>query len=128
MTFLERVQRWLAKPKVESEGGWAKVSDEDFIELHRLVDGLIQARWGQDEDGDLPVEFTLVNRNTHQPLHFRPVLYGAKGCEETPEFWAAEAREARVNLLNLEIAMDRVRVRVIEDCFRHLEKQAEDPE
>ena len=103
---------WLSKPKIDSEGGYAKVSDSDFGELADLIRVLIQARWGEDEDGDLPIEFTLVNRTTHYRLRFRPVPYGS-GCGhhqdlrmDSPEAFLVDAQEHLGDMLNLQIAWE----------------------
>lgn len=101
---------WLSKPKIDSDGGYAKVSDADFAELADLIQVLIKARWEGDEDGDLPIEYTLVNRTTHHRLHFRPVPYGAI-CghhqdlnPESADAFLVDAKEHQGHSENLRIA------------------------
>ena len=108
----DRFLSWFSKPKVKSDGGYAKVSDAEFAELADLIHVLIEARWGSDEDGDLPIEFALVNRTTHHRLHFMPVPYGA-GCghhqdlnPESADAFLVDAEEHLGHMLNLRIAWD----------------------
>lgn len=106
----DRFLRWLSKPRIKSEGGYAPVDRESLFELDALISLLIKARWEGDEDGDLPIEYTLVNRTTHHRLHFRPVPYGA--ClgrhqhldPESPDAFLVDAGEYLANQANLRIA------------------------
>ena len=59
----------------ESDSGWAEVTTEDRDQLHELFRAIIEAKFEPDDDGDSPIEFILVNRNTHQRMHFCPMMY-----------------------------------------------------
>lgn len=105
----KRFASWLRGPKIDSDGGYAKVSDADFGELADLIHVLVKARWGEDEDGDLPVEVTLVNRTTHKRLLFVPVPYGWSGHDDgipsdSPEAFLLDAKEHLARQVNLSIA------------------------
>ncbi len=99
------VSDWLEKGQVKSDGGYAPVSGGDFQELEEIICALIRARWEIDPDGDLPVEVTLVNRTTHQRLHYRPVPYGRP--EDHPIAQAkVDAEVLDRSLSNLRLAME----------------------
>lgn len=107
---------WLNTPKVESDGGYAPVGQESLDELHALIMILIEARWETDEDGDLPVEFRLVNRNTFQRLHFQPVPYGSVSRQhqnlhpDSIEALLLDAKEEHAHTLNLGLAVDEAHI------------------
>ncbi|GAG29781.1 unnamed protein product [marine sediment metagenome] len=79
------VDKFLAEKRV-STGGYAPCSDDDFAEMIELFERLISAKFGLDPDGDLPVQLVLVNRLTHEPLHYQPVLY---------DLWIAKEHQDR---------------------------------
>lgn len=95
-TLANEIDKFLEK-RVESDGrGWAPVSKEDFRTLADIIGKLIEAKWGRDADGDLPVEFDLVNRTTHNRLHYRPMpYYWVSGNQDTLQ---EAIRMANVNL------------------------------
>ncbi len=59
----------------ESDGGYAPCSKEEQLEFYKLLNAIIEAKFAPDCDGDLPIEYTIVNRNTHERLHFLPMPY-----------------------------------------------------
>jgi len=99
------VSDFLEKPRSVSDGGWAPVSEEDFKELGDVIHDLIRARWGEDPDGDLPVEFDLINRTTHQRQWFLPVPY-ARPCENPIEQAKQDSEHLEMVLRNLRHAAD----------------------
>jgi hypothetical protein len=123
----ERYLSWLARPKINSKGGYAKVSDADLEELEELVQTLIETRWGRDPDGDLPIEFTLVNRTTHERLQYFPVPYGAFGAgvraNATPDQTIADCGALEIQILNFEIASGELRS--LPALVRHVGRLAE---
>ena len=72
--LLQRIHGWLNHVRL-SEGGRAKITDDDVDELYDIIDGLIHLKCQKDPDGDLPIEFGLIDRTKFEPMHFRPVLY-----------------------------------------------------
>lgn len=61
-----------------SEGGWAPVSDEDKWALTQLLNELIRLKFQRDPDGDLPVQFKLIDRNVYRASAYRSVPYEHK--------------------------------------------------
>ncbi len=53
--------------------GWPSVSLEDLDVLAYLIQRLIDLKWDRDCDGDCPVLFSLLNRNTHQQGFYQPL-------------------------------------------------------
>lgn len=45
-----------------SEGGYALVTDQDHADLNDIIKDLIRAKCERDPDGDLPFEFSVINR------------------------------------------------------------------
>lgn len=85
-----------------SGGGWAKVSDEEFEKLYELFYGIVEAKYSKDADGDIPIQVKLVNRNTHEKLHYFPVPYG-RGDK------LSEAAMSRAIMTNISIATESMR-------------------
>jgi hypothetical protein len=54
-TFLEE--------RRESNGGWAPVTHEDMAQLHSIINLLIEKKWAENDGGNLPVEYRMVDRN-----------------------------------------------------------------
>jgi hypothetical protein len=55
------IHKFLDEPR-ESEGGYALVTDDDMTLLSEIVQELIVRKCERDPDGDLPIEFALINR------------------------------------------------------------------
>lgn len=47
----------------ESDGGWAEVLPDDIDKLYEIIDTILRLKYETDSDGDLPIEYMLVNRN-----------------------------------------------------------------
>lgn len=62
----------------KSDSSYAPVTDEDWKLLHRLINDILHAKFESDADGDLPVEYDLVNRHTHQRNQYLPVEYASE--------------------------------------------------
>lgn len=61
--FLKNLQDFLAE-RVEGDGdNWAPVSNEDQEKLYEIFKDVIALKWGTDADGDLPINFSIVDRN-----------------------------------------------------------------
>ena len=56
-------------------GGWAQITPEDVDQLREIIRWLIELKCDRDADGDLPIECKLVNRRTHERLHYYPIPY-----------------------------------------------------
>lgn len=79
---VEKVRRLLDEfltERVESDGGsWPEVSDKDFQALHELFEAIVDAKFERDCDGDSVINFAVVNRKKHMPLHHMPIGYTHK--------------------------------------------------
>lgn len=68
------IDKFLAERRT-SDGGYAPVTEDDLNLLYQVVDSLLLEKLQEDPDGDLPVEIRIVNRHTHERMHYRPVPY-----------------------------------------------------
>lgn len=71
----KKIDAFLAEKRKSEGGGWAEIKPDDVDALYDIVLDLITAKCEFDADGDLPIEFTLVNRLVTHSLNFRPVPY-----------------------------------------------------
>lgn len=72
------VDEFLAE-RVKTDGGsWPEVSDKDFNALYNLFDAIVDAKFERDCDGDSVINFAVVNRKQHMPIHHYPVGYTHK--------------------------------------------------
>ena len=62
-TLHEKIDKFLAIQNSADSGGWAKVKDGEMGELGIIFDQIIRYKYEEDADGDLPIDFMLVNRN-----------------------------------------------------------------
>jgi hypothetical protein len=61
-TSLEwKISDFLSTPR-ESDGGYAKITDDDMKDLHIIIETLINLKCEEDPDGDRPINFQLCNR------------------------------------------------------------------
>lgn len=63
------------KDRRESDGGYAPVTEADMNRLDGIIATLVALKFDEDPDDDRPVVWRLINRNTHQGMHYRPVPY-----------------------------------------------------
>jgi len=59
----------------DPHGGWSPVSNDEMSELQNIIYALIRLKWAEDNDGDLPIEFKLINRNVSHRLNYIPMPY-----------------------------------------------------
>jgi hypothetical protein len=83
-----------------SDGGWAKVTDADVRDLEGIVRALIEAKCEEDLDGDIPLQFVLVNRLKTEALHFRPLPYHAFQDKGARQADGATKLRAEMNRFN----------------------------
>ena len=50
----------------DSNGGWAKITHKDMADLHAIIQSIIDLKCEPDPDGDRPIEYALVDRQTHR--------------------------------------------------------------
>lgn len=73
--LLVDIKSWVSGRRESTRGGWAAVTPDDVEELSNILNRLIRAKCEPDADGDVPIQFTLVDRVRYWPLHFVPVPY-----------------------------------------------------
>lgn len=62
-SFLGRLNTFFST-FVEGDGDdFAPVSNDDLSELYGIFRDIVELKWGGDADGDLPINFALVDRN-----------------------------------------------------------------
>lgn len=101
-----KIERFLGERR-RSTVGLAEVKPEDVEELCVIIMALIEAKFERDPDGDLPVEFKLVDRTRFEPMHFEPVPYlGLARCDNlTPD---QKQDILDIHMMNLSIAHERL--------------------
>lgn len=122
-SLLEYITAWLEEPRRESDGGWAPVGEGEVEALESIIWGFIRARWGPDPDGDLPIEFIVVNRTTHQRLPFRPVRYASHVRQQRYEELerSVDAAHCREAIANLRSALEAMPGYILDELLRGLE-------
>ncbi len=64
--------------EAETGGGYAKVTWEDFHQLHEIINRLVELKCQTDADGDRPMWVHLTNRRVHVPNFYTDVPYDHK--------------------------------------------------
>jgi hypothetical protein len=114
-----RMSSWLNNVRM-STGGWAEITEDDVDELWYLVDGLIHLKCDSDPDGDVPIDFLLVDRTKNERMCFRPVPYGNDEDTEEERFHIIEK-----NWFNAHHAIDKLDDAMKEYKFHRNEKATE---
>ena len=70
----EKIDNFL-KNRRESYGGWAEITDQDITDLRGIISLLIEEKCERDSDGDLPIEYILINRIKEYLPYFHPIQY-----------------------------------------------------
>lgn len=100
-------------------GGWAQITDEDITRLYEIIGELIALKCDKDADGDLPIEFEVINRRTHERSHYTAVPYREGRDKNDNEIEVIPFMDMmQILLLNLGIASDRVNNEIRCDQFR----------
>lgn len=69
-----KIDEFLAEHR-ESVGGWVFVAPKDLEQLDEIINWLLAAKYDLDHDGDLPVEFKLIDRTRFERMYYKPVPY-----------------------------------------------------
>ena len=86
-----------------SSGGWAEVRLEDIKALCDILSMLIKKKFAPDPDGDVPVEYLLVDRTRFERVSFEPVPYHHKAQSPGEKQEILDA-----HLFNLDVAHEAV--------------------
>lgn len=106
-SLLIKIERFLSSRR-KSSGGWAEVRVQDVNGLEAIIRELIKLKFEKDPDGDLPIEFKVIDRTWFEPMHFQPVPYlGIARCVDLTEDQKQDILDQHV--LNLDIAHERFR-------------------
>jgi hypothetical protein len=108
--LLEDIKTYLRDRSLSDGGRWPEVTGPDMDLLQKIIDELIELKYGQDSDGDLPVEVLLVNRTRWRLSPYEPIPHESTLEAENPGISHAEIylQQLRRALYNLSIAMDDV--------------------
>lgn len=86
----------------ESDGGYAPVTEKDLEQLDTIIYKLIGMKWAMDPDGDLPIDFKIIDRTRFEPMHYDPVPYQHK-TEDDP---LAQRGRLAILMMNAHIALE----------------------
>lgn len=74
--LLALVEAFVAEPVWAAPGGgWAPVAEGDVEKLAKIVSTIIGLKYKTDADGDVPVEFHLIDRTKFQRPHYFLIPY-----------------------------------------------------
>lgn len=66
------------KDKRKSNGGYAEVRDKDIIKLSEIIREICEAKYEKDPDGDIPINWDILDRTKYEPLDLLQVPYSHK--------------------------------------------------
>lgn len=69
------IVEFLEDHRESHRGGWARITPRDVTLLRDIIDQLVKLKCEKDADGDYPIEVRVVNRRTHERMHYSPVPY-----------------------------------------------------
>lgn len=74
-----KITAFLKDKRKSKSGGWAEVTDSDIADLSDIINDIIGLKFERDCDGDLPVEYCLVDRNKYYNIPYVYVPYERDG-------------------------------------------------
>ena len=104
--MLLKLVEWYVSPEnrqVSANGEYAQVSNQDFLELHSIIEGIIALRCEANSSGEYPMEFQLVNLLEEEPLKFSPVPLTGKSRKMVMLANLAKASEKIADLRKMEL-------------------------
>lgn len=83
----KKIEAFLSERRRSEHGEWADISNDDITDLWKIVNMLIAHKCQPDMEGGYPIQVQLVNRQTHEAMHYVPVryLHKAKSNQEVLE-------------------------------------------
>lgn len=105
----EELACFLAQRQEPTGEGWPEVAEADVQALMRLCALIVSAKWGQDMDGDAPVELEVCDRTRQEPL---PFVYPPRcGWDPDPvaRYQAAQGA-VQVLMYNLSVVHERLQL------------------
>ncbi len=57
--FNEELESFLSQPVASIDSDWGRVTKKDLDALRHIFHSIIQAKWEEDVDGNVPVEFKI---------------------------------------------------------------------
>ncbi len=123
----QKIEDFIAE-KRESDGGYAPVIERDMELLEEIIEGLVEAKFERDPDGDLPVEWNLINRHTHLRMHYRPLRYDHKieGWGEKDPMSREERVKASLELHHAVTLNFNIATTELERYHNHIERRLRD--
>lgn len=100
---------------------WPRIEDKDLYQLAEIIECLIKLKFATDDEGDLPVEFNLINRKKFQRQHWFKQTYWHRA--DTVEELFQPLFDANTNVAIAQDELDR-----IVSYMRLLKHEAEDAE
>jgi hypothetical protein len=68
-----KIERFLSEPVfIEAENTRSVAHSTDVEILREIITMICIRKWQQNKRGYLPVQFTVVNRSTHEPIQYGP--------------------------------------------------------
>ena len=82
------LDEFLAERHESDQGSWAPVNNEDVDNLNHIISTIIEQKWAADQDGDRPIDVTIIDRTKYEPLHHfaLPYLYKIEDSDSLDEY------------------------------------------
>ena len=103
------IDRFLEDHRESDCGGWAQITPGDIELLREIIRELITLKCDKDADGDYPIQFKLVNRRTHEHMHYSPLPYREQRNDDREVVEVIPfVKLMRILMMNLSIAQSRL--------------------
>lgn len=115
--LLARVEEFVREQaRAGDGGGYAKVEPTDVPEIAVILHEMLACKYPKDADGDLPINFKLVDRTVFEPSHFFNIPYTTRA--KTPEEY-----DDPIDLACGNVKMAAERLDVLIHCRQELARQ-----
>jgi hypothetical protein len=120
--LLKKIESFLAHRSESEHGGYAKVAENDVEDLFDIFSEILKLKYGSDADGDIPVEFRIIDRTKYERLQYFAIPYEHKAKSEDEIL-----RTLSLLSTNLNMAANAVNchVKLMEITRRHEKEKAE---
>lgn len=108
----QKIDKFLSEKRL-SHGGYSEVTKDDMVQLRNIIDDLLEIKWQRDPDGDLPVEFTVMDKTTYRIPDYWPIRHYRSDNTDKELFESLRIAGYNLSLAHgdLEVILSMIRMR-----------------
>ena len=73
--IVKQIEDFLAKKIPSEDGRYAVPEKGDINKMYYIINAISKAKYGENENGDTPIEASIVDRSQYCHMYFIPIPY-----------------------------------------------------